>query len=50
MSVSMIQSTGYADYDLDLLNGVRTWRYRPFTVNGVPTPACSPVSFVYHPR
>jgi TonB family protein len=49
-SVSMIQSTGYPEYDQALLSGVRSWRYRPYTVNGVPTPACSPVSFVYSMR
>ena len=46
-SARMLVSTGYREYDETLLAGVRTWRYRPFLVNGVPTAACSSVSFVY---
>ena len=46
-SVSMLSSTKYPEYDAQLLSSVRSWRYRPYMVDGVPQPACSPVSFVY---
>jgi TonB family protein len=40
-------STGYEAYDAALAAAVRAWRYRPYTVDGVPVRACSTVSFVY---
>lgn len=46
-SVSTLSSTKYPEYDAQLLASVRTWRYRPYMIDGVPQPACSPVSFVY---
>ena len=46
-SASTVKSTKYADYDQELLAGVRSWRYRPYIVNGVAVKACSQVSFVY---
>lgn len=49
-SASMLASTGYADYDATILSAVRRWRYRPYTVNGTPVPACSSVTFVYSIR
>ncbi|MCC6752203.1 MAG: TonB family protein [Deltaproteobacteria bacterium] len=33
--------------DEEVLSKVRTWRYRPHQVNGVATPACFPVRFVF---
>lgn len=46
-STSLISSTKYAEYDAKLVSTARTWRYRPYTVNGRPMPACSAVTFVY---
>ena len=46
-SAQVLVSTGYREYDETLLAAVRSWRYRPFLVGGVPTAACSSVSFVY---
>ena len=46
-SVAVIGSTKYPEYDQTLVEAVRRWQYRPFTVNGTPHPACSAVSFVY---
>jgi TonB family protein len=43
----LVISTGYAAYDQMLLDSVRDWRYRAYTRNGTPTPACSAVTFVY---
>jgi TonB family protein len=49
-SATMFASTGYADYDATILSAVRGWRYRPYTVNGTPVPACSSVTFMYSIR
>lgn len=46
-SVTMLSSTKYPEYDGQLLEAARRWHYRPHLVNGVATPACSAVSFVY---
>jgi protein TonB len=46
-SATMLSSTKYPPYDEALLAGVRSWRYRPYTIDGAAVPACSAVSFVY---
>ncbi len=46
-SQKVIKSTGYPAYDDKLLRTMRTWRYRPHTVNGEPTPACFAVQLLY---
>jgi TonB family protein len=46
-SASTLKPTRYDDYDQALLSAVRSWRYRPYTVNGVAVKACSLVSFHY---
>lgn len=46
-SAAMLGSTRYKDYDATLLSAVRAWRYRPYTLNGAPIPACSSVTFIY---
>ena len=49
-TVQIVGSTKYPAYDARLTAGVRTWRYRPHTVNGVPTAACGMVTFKYAVR
>jgi TonB family protein len=46
-SASTIKKTNYDEYDQALLEAVRSWRYRPYTVNGAAVKACSLVSFHY---
>jgi periplasmic protein TonB len=47
-SVSQLKSTGFGAYDSKITNTIRgEWRYRPFTVNGKPTPVCTAVTFIY---
>jgi TonB family protein len=46
-TVSMLGTTKYPAYDQQILETARRWRYRPHMVNGVATPACSAVNFVY---
>jgi TonB family protein len=46
-SAKLSRSTSYSEYDESLLLGVRTWRYRPYMVNGAPVPACGTVRFDY---
>jgi len=45
--VQMTESTGYADYDKELLAAVRGWRYPPYTVDATSEPVCSTVEFNY---
>ncbi len=40
--------TGYEEYDNELLEAVREWRYRPYLINGTPVSVCSTVEFMYN--
>jgi hypothetical protein len=42
-------ASGSTTYDRRLFEGMRTWRYRPFLVDGEPKPVCTRVTFVYRP-
>jgi TonB family protein len=46
-SASTAKPTKYDEYDQALLSAVRSWRYKPYTVNGVAVKACSLVTFDY---
>jgi periplasmic protein TonB len=47
-SLRMVKSTGYDEYDQKILRSMRQWKYRPFQVNGRPTPVCTSVTFIYN--
>ena len=47
---TLIERTGYPEYDGKLVEASRGWQYRPFLINGVPTPVCSTVEFLYSPQ
>jgi protein TonB len=49
-SVRRLKSTGYPKYDSKLTRTMRTWRYRPFRVNGRAVPVCTSVTFIYKPN
>jgi cysteine-rich repeat protein len=46
-SATTVGQKDHDEYDERLLSAVRTWRYRPYTVNGSPVPACGMVTFAY---
>ena len=46
-SVLPVRSTGYADYDREIMAGIRTWLYAPFLVDDQPYPVCTAVTFIY---
>ncbi len=46
-SVRLVKSSGYQEYDQKILRSMRGWKYRPFKVNGKPTPVCTAVTFIY---
>jgi len=46
-SATMAKPTTYAEYDATILAAVKGWRYRPYTLDGTPVPACSFVTFNY---
>ncbi len=49
-SVVMRKSTEFAAYDQKLLREMRSWRYQPYQVNGLATPVCTMVTFLYRQR
>ena len=46
-SATMAKPTTYDEYDATILAAVKNWRYRPYTLEGTPVPACSFVTFHY---
>ncbi len=50
-STTILKSSGFDAYDARLTSEIEdTWRYRPFLVNGIATPVCSAVTFIYVQR
>lgn len=48
--VRVLKSSGFPAYDQKLNREIRKWRYTPFTVNGMPAPACGMVNFAYRQK
>jgi serine/threonine protein kinase len=47
-SVSQLRSTGFPAYDAKIQNTIRKdWRFKPFVMNGRPTPVCTALRFIY---
>ncbi len=49
-SVLPITSTGFANYDLELMAAMRDWVYSPILLDGVAVPVCTGVTFIYRQR
>jgi protein TonB len=49
-SVKVMKSSGFPAYDQKLTREINKWRYRPFMVNGAPTPVCSAIQFIYRQK
>jgi TonB family protein len=47
---TMVERSGYTEYDSKLVEVVREWRYRPYLINSTPAPVCSTVEFIYLPQ
>ena len=45
--ISQLKSTGYAAYDQKITKAMRTWRYKPYQINGKATPVCTAVTLIY---
>jgi TonB family protein len=46
-SVKVMKSSGFPAYDQKLVRQINAWKYKPFMVNGAPTPVCSVVVFIF---
>lgn len=46
-SILPLRSTGFANYDRELLAGMQQWRYEPYAIDGVPMAVCTAVTFIY---
>ena len=46
-TLSLMQSSGFEDYDKKIAREMRLWRYRPFMVDGKAVPVCTVVTFIY---
>jgi TonB family protein len=45
--IQVIKSSGFRGYDQLLREHIRSWRYRPYEIDGAPAPVCTAVTFVY---
>lgn len=45
--IRMLRSSGFKDYDAKLVGEIRSWRYRPYRVNGVVSGMCTVTVFNY---
>jgi TonB family protein len=48
--LTVLRSSGYPEYDAELLRQMRRWRYEPYQVSGEPVPVCTAVTFIYRLR
>jgi TonB family protein len=46
-SVDVTKSCGNTSGDESIVGKVRAWRFRPYTVNGIPVPVCTVKLFRY---
>jgi TonB family protein len=49
-SANIVVSTEFPAYDAKLEREIRNWRYQPYQVDGVATPVCTNVTFLYRQR
>lgn len=49
-SILPIKSSGFAEYDSKIVYFMNQWRYEPYAIDGVPTPVCTQVNFIYSQR
>jgi TonB family protein len=49
-SVSVLKSSGFPAYDAKIQREMRTWRYRPYVVDGKASPVCTAVTYIYSQR
>lgn len=49
-TIETLLSTGFPGYDRGIKHDMYRWKYRPFTVDAVPTPVCTAVTFIYSQR
>lgn len=48
--ISVVRSTRFPAYDAKIQRQVRTWRYQPVLLGGMPAPVCTKVTFVYQQK
>src|SRR5262249_4694994 len=49
-TVIQLKTSGFASYDNKLAAGMRAWTFKPFLLNGRPTPVCTAETFIYSKR
>lgn len=48
--INVVRSTRFPAYDAKIQRQVRTWRYQPVLLGGLPAPVCTKVTFVYQQK
>jgi TonB family protein len=45
--VVLLRTTGFADYDRNIIAAIHAWRYKPYIVDGQAHPVCTAVTFIF---
>jgi TonB family protein len=48
--INVLRSTRFPAYDAKLQRQIRTWKYQPVLLAGLPAPVCTKVTFVYQQK
>jgi TonB family protein len=46
-SAEVAKSSGFPAYDQELTDAIATWKYKPWTVDGMPAAVCTAITFIY---
>ena len=46
-TINQLKSTTFPAYDSKIQREMRSWKYRPYMVNGRAVPVCTAVTFIY---
>jgi TonB family protein len=48
--VNMLKSSGFPSYDSKISREMKSWKYRPYSVDGQAKPVCTSVTFIYQQK
>ncbi len=48
--VNMLKSSGFPSYDSKISREMKSWKYRPYSVDGQSKPVCTSVTFIYQQK
>lgn len=46
-SVNILKASGFDAYDKKIKSEMKSWKYKPFMVNGKAAPVCTAITLIY---